>query len=89
MVLLSLQFLHMDATILVDIRTRFKIHDKFNILYVVYLTNSQITVHCTRNQVELPVTPFPPLVYLANVRPLEHYSTTDEAQHLVFKAVFP
>jgi len=79
----------MNVIILVDIRTLVKIHDKLNNLYVVYLTNPPITVHCTKNQGELPVTPFPPLVYLANVRTLEHYSTTDEAQYLAFKAVFP
>jgi hypothetical protein len=89
MVLLSLQFLYVHVIILVDIRTRVKIDDKLNILYVVYLTNLPITVHCTRNQGEVPVTPFPPLVYLANVRTLVHYSMTDEAQHFAFKAVFP
>jgi len=72
MALLSLQFLFMNVIIPVDIRTRVKIDDKFNILYVVYLKNPPITVHCTRNQVELPATPFPPLVYLADVRTLEH-----------------
>ena len=52
MVLLSLQFLYVDVIILADIRTRVKLEDKFNILYVVYLKKKPpITVHCTRNQV--------------------------------------
>jgi len=42
----------MNVIILVDIRTRVKIDDKLNIMYVVYLTNPPITVHCTRNQDE-------------------------------------